>query len=31
MRVAVVSDIHGNVWALDAVLERLEGSASTMW
>jgi predicted phosphodiesterase len=24
MRVAVVADIHGNVWALDAVLERLE-------
>ncbi len=24
MRMAVVSDIHGNVWALDAVLERLE-------
>jgi putative phosphoesterase len=24
MRVAVVSDIHGNVWALDAVLERME-------
>jgi putative phosphoesterase len=24
MRIAVLADIHGNVWALDAVLERLE-------
>src|SRR4051812_49427585 len=31
MRVAVISDIHGNVHALDAVLQALEGEPDALW